>query len=269
MDEFTAILRARELVKRSRITSVPARIEAYVEAVGECGLRVDGDLGSDEPGYSTRIGAKHYIVVNGKDLPERRRFTACHELGHIVLDLSSEHDTGPSWSYSKRPANEIYCDVFAAELLLPYTLFKPVADLSLIGLAALDEISGNFQASVTATGSRFAAAVDTPYAFVISEGGAVRYASRSKALRDVCAWIAPGSPLPIGSPSVRHEPIHRTTRSRLRLTPGSPTGSAEAFCSNKPVTWPAGTKLSPSCGSTMTRYPRTPPPATMPRKIWA
>lgn len=48
MDEFTAILHAREIVKRSRITSVPVRIEAYLQAVGECSLRVDGDLGSDE-----------------------------------------------------------------------------------------------------------------------------------------------------------------------------------------------------------------------------
>lgn len=201
MDEFVAILRARELVKRALITSIPAQIEGYLGAVGDCSLRMEADLAPDEAGYSVKIGAKHFIVVSARDLPERQRFTACHELGHFVLDLPSEHDRGPSWSYSKRPPNEIYCDVFAAELLLPYTLFKPVVDVSVVGFSALDKIANEFQASVTATGSRFAAASDMPCAFVISEGGVVRYVSRSKTLRDAGAWIAPGTALPIGSPS--------------------------------------------------------------------
>jgi Zn-dependent peptidase ImmA (M78 family) len=201
VDEFAAVLRARELVKRAKIKSIPATIEAYMEALGNCNLQVDGDLSSDEPGYSALVAGKNIIVVNGKDRVERQRFTACHELGHIVLDLPSDHTGNPLWSYAKRPANEIYCDVFAAELLLPYPLFKPVADESIIGFAALEEIAEDFQASVTATGSRFAAVVDTPCAFVLSERGAVKYTSRSKTLREAGAWIAPGMAIPAGSPS--------------------------------------------------------------------
>jgi hypothetical protein len=54
-----------------------------------------------------------------------------------------------------------------------------------------------------ATGSRFAAVVSTPSAFVLSEAGKVRYASRSKALRDATAWIPPRTVLPRGSASER------------------------------------------------------------------
>ena len=198
MDEFGATLRARELVARIRLGSMPARIEAYLEEVG-CHLKIDSTLSSDEPGYSVKIGGSHYIVINGNDVPERRRFTACHELGHIVLDLPSEHADAPVWSYSRRPPNEVNCDVFAAELLLPYRVFKPMADAKAIGFVALDDLASRFEASVTATGSRFAAAVDAPCAFVLSEGGKVRYASRSKMLREERALISPGIQLPHGS----------------------------------------------------------------------
>jgi IrrE N-terminal-like domain len=198
VDEFGATLRARELVARVKLDSIPARIEAYLEEVG-CHLKVDSTLSPDEPGYSLKIGENHYIVINGNDLPERRRFTASHELGHIVLDLPSEHEGGSLWSYSKRPPNEVNCDVFAAELLLPYRIFKPLADAAAIGFVTLDDLADRFEASVTATGSRFAAAVDAPCAFVLSEHGKVRYASRSKALREAGAYIQPGIGIPGGS----------------------------------------------------------------------
>jgi len=123
VDEFTAVLRARELVKHARVASIPVNIEAFCDAVGNCKLRIDQDLPPDEPGYSMRVAGKDHIIVNGNDLADRQRFTACHELGHIVLELPSDHSVSPLWSYAKRPLNEIYCDMFAAELLLPYPLF--------------------------------------------------------------------------------------------------------------------------------------------------
>ncbi len=198
MDEFMAALKARELVQRVNSSSIPASIQLYTQVVG-CEFQVQYDLAKDEPGYAISHKGKHRIVVNGNDCPERQRFTACHELGHIVLALPSEHAGSPSWSYRKRPPNEIYCDVFAAELLLPYRLFKPLVDAATVGFDALDDLSRKFEASVTATGSRLAAATDALCAFVLSEGGKVRYASRSKALREAGAWIPPRTPMPHSS----------------------------------------------------------------------
>ena len=68
---------------------------------------------------------RYHICVNSKDLKERQRFTVCHEIAHIVLGLPSDHKTSPGWSYAKKSLGEILCDVFAAELLLPASLFKP------------------------------------------------------------------------------------------------------------------------------------------------
>jgi hypothetical protein len=83
------------------------------------------------------------------------------------------------------------------------SLFKPEAEKSLISLAAVDDLASRFLASNTATGSRFAAVVSTPCAFVLSEQGKVRYASRSTALREANAWISPRVEIPNSSLSAR------------------------------------------------------------------
>jgi len=197
MDELGAVLKARELVNNVNPTAIPVPVESYVEQV-EAVLRPQTDLGPDEPGWSFNNNGKHYICVNANDRLERQRFTVCHELAHIVLGLPSDHQALPWWSYAKRPPAEIWCDVFAAELLLPYRLFKPEAEL-----AAVDDLAARFCASNTATGSRFAAVVSAPCAFVLSEQGKVRYASRSTALRESNAWITPRVDLPNGSLSAK------------------------------------------------------------------
>jgi hypothetical protein len=160
---------------------------------------VERDLALDEPGWSFENSGKHYICVNGKDSDERRNFTACHEIAHIVLGLPSDHQAMPWWSYAKRSPNEVACDVFAAELLLPYRLFKPLVDKSDISLSAVDGLAKDFVASTMATGSRFATFINAPCAFVLSEQGKVRYASRSRALREANAWVQPRIALPKGS----------------------------------------------------------------------
>jgi hypothetical protein len=202
MDEFSAVMKARQLVNKVSPAAIPVPIEPYLQQVGAV-LRVDHDLGADEAGYTVEIKGKRYIHVNGNDSEERQRFTACHEVAHIELGLPSDHAALPWWSYARRSPNEIFCDVFAAELLLPYKLFKPLVDKADISLAAVDDLAERFVASVMATGSRFAAVARAPCAFVLWERGKVRYASRSATIRDANAWIPPRTALPQGSLSAR------------------------------------------------------------------
>ncbi|MBI5115058.1 ImmA/IrrE family metallo-endopeptidase [Candidatus Poribacteria bacterium] len=198
MDELTAAIRARELVQRVNTNSIPVQVEPFL-AVLRCELKVDNEMGPHEAGYCLSKSGKHVIVVNGKDSPERQRFTTFHEMGHIDLKLPSEHAGSPSWSYNNRSANEICCDTYAAEILLPHRFFKPLVDSADIGMAALDDLAEKFEASVTATGSRFASTTNAPCAFVVSENGMVRYTVISKALREVRAWITRGMAVPSGS----------------------------------------------------------------------
>lgn len=202
MDALTAAIKARGLMQRVNNRSIPVPLEPYLDAL-RCELKVKHNLGPGESGYSFPSGDKHFIVVNGKESPERQRFTAFHEMAHIELGLPSEHTGGPSLSFARRSPNEMCCDVFAAELLLPYWSFKPLVDTADIGFDAIDNLAEKYEASTTATGSRFAAATALPCAFVISQTGKVKYAERSKSLREARAWISPGSALPIGSLSAR------------------------------------------------------------------
>lgn len=198
MDELTAAIKARELVQRINVSSIPVQLEPFLATLG-CELKVDNEMGPHEPACCLSKNGKYVIVVNGKDSPERQRFSTCHEMGHIDLKLPSEHTGSPSWSYNKRSANEICCDTYAAEMLLPHRFFKPLVDCADIGMAALDNLSEKFEASVTATGSRFATTTNVPCAFVVSENGMVRYTVMSKALREARAWITRGITVPSGS----------------------------------------------------------------------
>ena len=202
MDELSVELKARELINKVNPTAYPVSLEAYAAAIG-ARISEDGDLGPDEDGWCVERGGKYYIRVNAHQGEERRRFTACHEMAHVVLNLPSDHTAAPSWSYARRSPNEILCDIFAAELLLPYRLFKPLVDDCDCCLAAVDRLAKQFKASTVATGSRFATFTSAPCAFVLSEQGRIRYSSRSKVLREAKLWIPPRMELPKGSLSRR------------------------------------------------------------------
>ena len=82
-------------------------------------------------------------------------------------------------------------------------VFKPRVDAADLGLAAISMLAEEFDASLISTGSRFATFSRELCAFVLSEGGKVRYSARSASLRDAKAWIKPGSSLPTDSYSAR------------------------------------------------------------------
>jgi hypothetical protein len=198
MDEFTVLSKARAFIRTVNVTATPAPMTAYLDAVN-AKVKLDKSMGPDEAGSSFEVNGKRFICVNANDNPERRNFTVCHELAHIILGLPSEHGASPWWSYAKRSPNEIACDICAAELLLPYHSFKPLADAAQFGFKAINQLAGEFEASLTATGSRFAAVIDSPCAFVLAEQGKVRFAVCSKQLREAKAWVPPGLSLPVGS----------------------------------------------------------------------
>lgn len=201
MNEFQAVLKARELVAKVNPATAPAPVEAYADHVGAV-IYLEPDMEPGESGCTISRNGKYYIHVNVNHNSERRRFTICHEIAHIALKLPSEHQA-PAWSYARRSPNEIICDVFAAEMLLPVRLFKPLADGAEIGFTAIDKLAARFETSILATGSRFATAISEPCAFVFSEKGKVRYTSRSATLREDRAWIAPRRNIPPNTLSAR------------------------------------------------------------------
>lgn len=215
MDEFQVILKARQFVRNTGITSIPVDLERFA-TTANAKIKVANDLAEDESGQTTQFKGKNVIIVNGNHREERQRFTVLHEIAHIILDLPSEHHGAKLTSntlmrYGRRPQEEIFCDVFAAECLLPYDLFvKDVSDLD-ISMAAVKELAEKYKASMTTTGSRFALSANEPCAFVLSEDGYVRYVSRSKFLNELKGWIDFNVPLP--KESVAHRLMQGSSKS--------------------------------------------------------
>jgi hypothetical protein len=201
IDELDIAMKAREFIRRCGPSALPVTVDAYAAQIGAQVLKEA--LEENEDAWSFRdSGGKYRICVNCAHNGRRQRFSVCHEVAHVVLEIASDHTT-PSWSYSRRPPGEIACDVFAAELLLPYQLLKPRVDGADMSIAAIGGLADEFDASLISTGSRFATFSRELCAFVVSEGGKVRYGARSARLRQARGWVRPGSALPSDSLSAR------------------------------------------------------------------
>lgn len=83
---------------------------AVVEAPGEGASLIDAGLA--------------VAVVSGHGDPGRRRATAAHELGHLIVGDEYSTDIG---IHASRDEREAVIDAFAAELLLPVAAFGGVA----------------------------------------------------------------------------------------------------------------------------------------------
>lgn len=200
MDEADVQQRARTFVASVDASNIRDDLSPYVFAVNA--KVVMEELGEGESGYTiTKPNGKHVITVNSLEPEARQRFTICHEVAHIALSLSSSHDEVPSWSYAKRHPNEVACDTFAAELLMPYQQWLEVVPRGEPSAELIEHMATSFRISFPAAGSRFACLTDMPCAFVTMEHGVVRYAARSMSLRQANAWIPPRSPIPPGSVS--------------------------------------------------------------------
>lgn len=201
MDEVTAIGRARALLQRHGVAKAPVDIVGIAEVEG---LETkERELGVGEAGQLFQRAGRSIIVVNKNDPPYRRRFTVAHEIAHRVLDLPSRHGEplpGDELErIGKRPPEEVLCDLFAAECLVPWILIKDPAQTDEFSIEAIIRLSDQFEASMQCVASRFAQACDRPVAYVLVEQGCVRYTVRSRALRETGIWIGMRMPVPVGS----------------------------------------------------------------------
>ena len=82
---------------------------------------------------------------------------------------------------------------------MPYKMWKGTLPNEEPSVAVIEFMAAEFRTSFPATASRYANLADIPCAFATMERGVVRYAARSKPLRQAGAWISPKSPIPADS----------------------------------------------------------------------
>ena len=202
MDVAEVQQKARAFVASVHTSNIQNDLSIYLQ---EANAKLQKEeLGEGESGTTfSRSNGQHIITANSLEAEQRQRFTVCHEIAHIILGLPSKHDVLPAWSYAKRDINEVMCDAFAAELLMPYKMFKDKIPKVEPSIGVIEFLAAEFKTSFPATASRYATLVDIPCAFVTMEGGYVRYAARSTALRKARARIPCKSVIPKGSVAYR------------------------------------------------------------------
>jgi IrrE N-terminal-like domain len=197
--EIKVISQAWDCQRAAGVDAVPVVLGKYLDVV-HAELRVRDDLEADEAGSCLQIGSRRIICVNGNHSLERQRFTVLHEVAHLYLEMPSKHGEKLSvdtlFRYTNKPREEILCDIFAAECLFPRQLFARDLHNRLPSMQTIHELAGEYEASLAATGSRFAAYTKEPCAWVLADGQRVRYVSQSPSMRETGFWIQIGLEVP-------------------------------------------------------------------------
>jgi hypothetical protein len=155
----SAANRAQSIIQEYNLR-VPMEID--IEAIAALrGAYVREEVLSGCDGRLVKKGKQGIISVK-KDIPEvgRRRFTIAHELGHFEL-----HGTDGEWKICvekdfqllSQQANpkESEANVFAAELLMPEPMFKPLCQRSTPDLSLIETLAQEFRTSLSATALRY------------------------------------------------------------------------------------------------------------------
>lgn len=141
-------------------------------------------------------GDKAIATVNSLSMPERRRFSLGHELGHWThhkghaLYCTQDDIDGNS---EKARATELIADRYASSLLMPSFIFKPaLAARKKLSWKAIREVAKEFGCSPLATVLRVVDLNVAPMLFVCVTGGRRKWFRRSKDVDSV--WFPRDSP---------------------------------------------------------------------------
>ena len=201
MDELAAISRARRLLADTP-HSIPVDVYALAAGLG-FEVRDSDKLAPGQAGQLVHKPGRKIIVLNAHDHAFRKRFTVLHEIAHDVLAVPSEHGAvlaGDSLERVRgRPKEEVWCDVFAAECLVPWQAIQPLTQQRAFTAETITDLSKHFEASKQCVASRFAQCSPELAAYVLAEDGVVRNAIATKALREARVWIRIGVALPSDS----------------------------------------------------------------------
>ena len=129
-----------------------------IEIIAEyCGATIVYESLTSCEGRIIGVGDQAIITVNNRSIRPRQRFSAAHEVGHWIHDrgnlvrICQERSISGSWTGQDR---ETRANLFAADLLLPKSIFIPEARRKEITFDTVDQLAQLFQTSLTATAIR-------------------------------------------------------------------------------------------------------------------
>jgi Zn-dependent peptidase ImmA (M78 family) len=161
MHHWVDDLRIRSHIKRllegAGVTRPPVDLDALVQHVGNID-REDSEMG-ELLGSVERVQRRFKIRVNVSE-PHRRRFTLAHEIAHTLL-MRPAGSQGRTVRLRVREPDrydeqEELCNAIAAEILMPYHLFRPRVLKALVNVEAIRRLAKEFDTSVHSTAIRYA-----------------------------------------------------------------------------------------------------------------
>src|SRR5690242_112706 len=164
--ERAAHHRAREVLADAGIVDGPVSPFKVAASVG-FPLPID-DVTMAPPAFGALYkedNSFRILVSNACPNDGFRRFTICHELGHLFLDGhldelfkagDKHHSEAGQFRGQKKPWFETQADAFAAELLVPTSFAAPLIRAGGHGLTAVRAIETKFETSLSCAAVRYA-----------------------------------------------------------------------------------------------------------------
>ena len=116
--------------------------------------------------------------------PGRRRFAVAHEIGHFELHshrnqiVAFQDNNFLNWYKTCREEEE--ANSFAAELLMPKSIFIKECKNSALGFKSIAQIANRFNTSLTSTAIRYVDLGPHPCILVVSEAGRIKWSWASR-----------------------------------------------------------------------------------------
>lgn len=153
------VVKARELIAKLFIED-PSEIDIALIAAHEDAPVQEKELhGSD--GRMVRADGVAMITVRASiEYPGQKRFVIAHELGHVLLHPHVRQidevklSQASNWSLKQSP-EEIEANLFAAEILMPASLFVPRIQKKEPSFDLIRALADEFRTTLTATAIQF------------------------------------------------------------------------------------------------------------------
>jgi len=170
---------------------VPIQINDVCELLLEAGLNISYEEKNMSSGgfEGISLGDSQVagIIVNSNiESFTRKRFTAMHEIGHVVLHIFPGIETtfrctkkDISSEKSSKQVYESEANTFASSLLLPKHFVKPLVSKNDLVWAFIKEVADKCEASLQATARRLVSLAKEEYALIIQYNDEVWFPIKS------------------------------------------------------------------------------------------
>lgn len=198
-----------EILRQNPDVPIPVPIESFAQLAGVEKIRPLETAGFEGMLITNPEKTRAEIFYSGSSIPQRKRFTIGHELGHLLLphhkestyECSKEDMTRYGATANARESQEVEANRFSSELLMPKPYFKRrMKELGEPELAHVETLRKECSTSTEATARRYVSLSDYACAVVYAKDWTVRYAIKNDLL-PYYIDASRGSPVPRDSAS--------------------------------------------------------------------